>query len=57
MDLMKIATFNINGIKARIQALTDWLNEAQPDVAHPGAPLRAAPAVAKEVSLYPATKK
>ena len=33
MDLMKIATFNINGIKARIQALTDWLNEAQPDVA------------------------
>jgi len=30
---MKIATFNINGIKARIQALTDWLNEAQPDVA------------------------
>src|SRR5210317_2562809 len=32
MDLMKIATFNINGIKARIQALTDWLNEAQPDV-------------------------
>ncbi|WP_298261613.1 exodeoxyribonuclease III [uncultured Litoreibacter sp.] len=30
---MKIATFNINGIKARINALTDWLNEAQPDVA------------------------
>ena len=30
---MKIATFNINGIKARIEALTDWLNEAQPDVA------------------------
>ncbi|MDB4842299.1 exodeoxyribonuclease III, partial [Planktomarina sp.] len=30
---MKIATFNINGIKARVQALTDWLNEAQPDVA------------------------
>ncbi|MCP3972570.1 MAG: exodeoxyribonuclease III [Rhodobacteraceae bacterium] len=30
---MKIATFNINGIKARIQALTDWLDEAQPDVA------------------------
>ena len=22
---MKIATFNINGVKARIQALTDWL--------------------------------
>ncbi len=30
---MKIATFNINGIKARIQALTDWLDEAAPDVA------------------------
>lgn len=30
---MKIATFNINGIKARINALTDWLNDAQPDVA------------------------
>ena len=29
---MKIATFNINGIKARISALTDWLEEAQPDV-------------------------
>ena len=30
---MKIATFNINGIKARINALPAWLNEAQPDVA------------------------
>ncbi len=30
---MKIATFNINGIKARLQALTDWLEEARPDVA------------------------
>ena len=30
---MKIATFNINGVKARIEALTDWLNESQPDVA------------------------
>lgn len=29
---MKIASFNINGIKARIEALTDWLKEAQPDV-------------------------
>ncbi|MBS0122800.1 exodeoxyribonuclease III [Thetidibacter halocola] len=29
---MKIATFNINGIKARLTALTDWLDEAQPDV-------------------------
>lgn len=30
---MKIATFNINGIKARAPALCDWLDEAQPDVA------------------------
>ncbi len=30
---MRIATFNINGIKARAQALPDWLDEAQPDVA------------------------
>lgn len=30
---MKIATFNINGIKARINALSTWLDEAQPDVA------------------------
>lgn len=30
---MKIATFNINGIKARINALPDWLDEAKPDIA------------------------
>ena len=30
---MKIASFNINGIKARVNALADWLDEAQPDVA------------------------
>lgn len=30
---MKIASFNINGIKARAGALTDWLDEAEPDVA------------------------
>lgn len=29
---MKIATFNINGIKARAAALPAWLDEAQPDV-------------------------
>ncbi|SEB41539.1 exodeoxyribonuclease III [Rhodobacter sp. 24-YEA-8] len=29
---MKIATFNINGIKARIEALPRWLREAEPDV-------------------------
>jgi exodeoxyribonuclease-3 len=30
---MKIATFNINGVKARISALTDWLETSKPDVA------------------------
>jgi len=30
--MMKIATFNINGIKARIEALLAWLEEAAPDV-------------------------
>lgn len=30
---MKIATFNINGIKARYPALCDWLDESRPDVA------------------------
>ncbi|WP_322892600.1 MULTISPECIES: exodeoxyribonuclease III [unclassified Yoonia] len=30
---MKIATFNINGVKARIDTLTTWLRETQPDVA------------------------
>lgn len=29
---MKIATFNINGIKARAEALPAWLDQAQPDV-------------------------
>ncbi len=30
---MKIATFNINGVKARLPALLDWLRESAPDVA------------------------
>ena len=30
---MKIATFNINGIKARFDALTFWLQDSAPDVA------------------------
>ncbi len=30
---MKIATWNINGVKARIAALTDWLEAEKPDVA------------------------
>ncbi len=29
---MRIATFNINGIKARLEALTTWLSEEAPDV-------------------------
>jgi exodeoxyribonuclease-3 len=29
---MKIASFNVNGIKARLPALLDWLREAAPDV-------------------------
>ena len=29
---MKIATFNINGIKARAEALPEWLDSAAPDV-------------------------
>jgi exodeoxyribonuclease-3 len=29
---MKIATYNINGVKARLPALLDWLAEARPDV-------------------------
>ncbi|MEM6834336.1 MAG: exodeoxyribonuclease III [Sphingomonadales bacterium] len=30
---MKLATFNINGVKARLPRLLEWLEEAQPDVA------------------------
>lgn len=30
---MKIATFNVNGINARLPRLLEWLAEAQPDVA------------------------
>jgi exodeoxyribonuclease-3 len=30
---MKIATFMVNGINARLPRLLEWLNEAQPDVA------------------------
>ena len=29
---MKIATWNINGVKARIDGLTAWLKDAQPDI-------------------------
>ena len=30
---MKIASFNINGVKARLPRLIEWLEETQPDVA------------------------
>ncbi|MEO1313566.1 MAG: endonuclease/exonuclease/phosphatase family protein, partial [Pseudomonadota bacterium] len=30
---MKIASFNINGVKARLPALLAWLEEARPDIA------------------------
>ncbi|TDL84155.1 exodeoxyribonuclease III [Palleronia sediminis] len=30
---MRIASFNINGVKARLPILLDWLREARPDVA------------------------
>jgi exodeoxyribonuclease-3 len=30
---MKIATWNINGVKARIDNLVHWLNDSQPDIA------------------------
>ncbi len=30
--IVKIATWNINGIKARIEGLISWLSEAEPDV-------------------------
>jgi len=29
---MKIATFNVNSIKARLKNLLQWLEEAEPDV-------------------------
>ena len=29
---MKIATWNINGIRARRDALLAWINEKQPDI-------------------------
>lgn len=31
-DFMKIATWNINGIKARLETLQAWLKEAEPDL-------------------------
>ncbi|MET0748586.1 MAG: endonuclease/exonuclease/phosphatase family protein, partial [Rhizobium sp.] len=30
---MKIATWNINGIKARIENLRQWLKDSNPDIA------------------------
>jgi exodeoxyribonuclease-3 len=33
MDILKIATFNINGIRSRLPALLEWLAREAPDVA------------------------
>ena len=33
MDIVKIATFNINGIRSRLPALLEWLAREEPDVA------------------------
>jgi exodeoxyribonuclease-3 len=30
---MRIATYNINGVKARLPRLLEWLEETQPDIA------------------------
>ena len=30
---MRVATWNINGVKARIEGLLTWLRETAPDVA------------------------
>ncbi len=30
--MMKIATWNINGVKARIENLCQWLKDSQPDI-------------------------
>src|SRR3546814_17454633 len=32
-EIMRIATYNINGIKARLPRLLEWLTETQPDIA------------------------
>ena len=32
MDILKIATFNINGIRSRLPALLEWLEREGPDV-------------------------
>ena len=30
---MKIATFNVNGVKGRMPRLLEWLEETRPDIA------------------------
>src|SRR5258707_4837541 len=32
VDILKIATFNINGIRSRLGALLEWLDRESPDV-------------------------
>ena len=29
---MRIATWNVNSVKAHLESITNWLNEAKPDV-------------------------
>jgi len=33
MKALKIATFNLNGIRSRLPALLAWLDQEQPDIA------------------------
>ena len=33
MDAMKVASFNVNGVKGRLPRLLEWLQETKPDVA------------------------
>jgi len=35
MKALKIATFNINGIRSRLPALRAWLEREKPDIALP----------------------
>jgi exodeoxyribonuclease III len=52
---MKIATFNVNGIRSRLSNLLEWLQREQPDVAclqELKAPDEAFPAIALEAAGY-----
>ncbi len=51
MTVLKIATFNINGIRSRLPALMTWLAREQPDIvwarAMPGCVMKARPATTR----------